>query len=141
MTLLTTLVRRPARAVRALLGDDSDDYNQLGPEAIAAARRELTEDSTVSEGRIGEAHLADYSGEFSKDVKAVVPVHTDRYEDPAPMLFDVDGDELAEFCAAYGVDVDTIGALEGATVPIRWEQGTPVPAWREIGLGFEEVTA
>lgn len=142
MTLLVALSRGVGTVRRILGRGGSDDSDQLGPEAIAAARQELRMDDRVSEARVGKARLEDYSGAFTTDLKAVVPLETHRYEDPAPLTFDVDGDDLAAFCDAYDVDVDHIGALEGATVPLRWEQGAPVPDWKALEQADdEEVTA
>ena len=132
MTLLTTLTRRPARFVRALLGATPEDSDQLGPEAIGAARHELRTDGLVTQATVGTPRLEQYGGAFTTDLKAVVPVTTARYEDPAPLTFDVDGDTLARFCEAFGADVDNIGALEGESVPLKWVNGTPVPAWDQL---------
>lgn len=132
MTLLTTLTRRPARFVRALLGATPEDSDQLGPEAIGAARHELRTDGLVTQATVGTPRLEQYGGAFTTDLKAVVPVTTTRYEDPAPLTFDVDGDTLARFCEAFGADVDNIGALEGESVPLKWVNGTPVPAWDQL---------
>lgn len=136
MTLLTTLART-AGFVRGLVGSAPEETDTLGPGAIAAARRELTENDQPTAATVGEPRLGDYSGDFTTDVKAVVPLHTPKYEDPAPMTFDVDGDDLAEFCAAYDVEVEHIGALEGATLPLQWKQGAPVPDWK--ALESEEI--
>jgi hypothetical protein len=127
-------------ALRVLLGrtstaTDEDDPDR-GPEAIARARAQLTTDTDPTEARIGEARLEDYSFEFTTDLKAVIPVHTHKYEDPAPLLLDPDGDELAEFCDAYGIEVHELGDLEGETVPLAWSQaGEPCVDWYDLTTG------
>lgn len=126
MAVLTALLR-----AFGLKNSDPEPFH--GPEEIALARQELTMDEQPSEAMIGLARLKDHGGEFSTEPKAVIPLSIhDPFEDPAPLTFDVDGDELDQFCTAFGVEVHDLGVLEGATLPIRWEQGTPVPDWRAL---------
>lgn len=126
MSILATLTR-PLKALRRLGSNPTP-----GPEAIVNARRELTADRQVLTAQLGEPRLEDYSGEFSTDVKAVVPLHTPRYTDPAPMTFDVEGPQLSDFCRALDTTVANIGDLEGESVPIYWDNGTPLPDWDAI---------
>jgi len=124
-----------AAIVRSLLPpygtNDSEPFH--GPEEIALARQELTMDEQPSEAMIGLAQLKDHGGEFSTEPKAEIPLSLhDPFADPAPLTFDVDGDELDQFCTAYGIQVDELGILKGTTLPIRWEQGTPVPDWQAL---------
>lgn len=112
-------------------GESADPEPFHGPEEIAIARQELTNSEKPTEALIGLARLSEYGGEFSTDLKAVIPLSMAKYQ-PAPLTFDVDGDALEQFCAAYGVEVHDLGALDGQTLPIRWEQGSPVPDWQAL---------
>jgi len=109
------------------VGVRSTDEATPGPEAIVRARHELDGDDHIDEATIGKPRLEDWSGEYTTDVKAVIPLHTEKYTDPAPLTVDVDGDKLAEICEGFSLDVENVALLEGATVPIQWESGTPVP--------------
>jgi hypothetical protein len=112
--------------------DDADDQPLAGPDAIGSARREIRTDSRPTEATIGRPHLEDLGGQFTRDLKAVVPLHVPGPASPPPLTFDVEGDQLIDFCNAYDVKLDQIGALEGAKVPLRWDQGAPVANWREL---------
>lgn len=129
--ILATLTRVRV-AARRKLGLTDDEGGPMPAEAIGRARQEMTDPSQPDTAKVGKAVLKNYSGEFTNDLKAVVPLRTAKYEDPAPLTFDPDGDQLERFCAAYGVDVDGIGALRGASVPLKWEQGAPVPNWEAL---------
>jgi hypothetical protein len=103
------------------------------PGEIALAREELTRDAQPDEAMIGRARLEDLGGEYATDPKAVIPLHLhDPYEDPAPLTFDVDGDQLQEFCEALGGTVDSVGQLNGKTIPVRWVQGHPEADWLSL---------
>lgn len=118
----------------------SGDEPFHGPEEIALARQELTCDDQPDEAMIGLARLEDLGGEYSTDPKAVIPLHLhDPYDDPAPLTFDVDGDQLAEFCDAYDVEVHDLGKLNGETVPIRWSQGHPYADWLSLAPVEEQA--
>jgi hypothetical protein len=119
-------------AILSLLGlgnSDNDTEPANGPEQIALARAELQDDSQPADALIGRPRLENYGGEFTDDLKAVIPLYTERYDDPAPLVFDVNGDDLTEFCAAYDLTVNEIGLLQGERVPIIWAQGQPTADW------------
>lgn len=105
----------------------------LGPDAIAQARWELQADNEVDEAVLGRPRLVDRSGQFAQQYDAVIPVHCKGdATDPANLSFDVEGEEIEAFCEAMGVAVDTIGDVEGRTVPLEWDDGTPIPRWEHM---------
>lgn len=112
---------------------ESETDEVHGPEAIALARQELTRDDQPEQAEIGLARLEDLGGEFSNDPKAVIPLRLhDPYQDPAPLTLDVDGEQLAEFCEAFGVELHDLDTLQGETVPILWSQGQPSADWLRL---------
>jgi hypothetical protein len=107
---------------------------------IAEARIELKGDDAVTHATLGTPHLADHSGKFKTDVKAMIPVETPKYQDPAPLSFDVDGSELMRFLDALDVHtVDNIDEIEGKTVPVTWTGGTPVVDWHRLASAGGEA--
>jgi len=117
--------------IKSVLGFGSTESEQeLGPEAIARAYNEVRSDYDVSVAQVGEPKLGNYNGEFDRDVKVEVPLLTAKYSDPTPITFDIESDRLDAFLDEFGIEsIEAIGELEGATIEIEWENGTPIPQW------------
>lgn len=111
----------------------AEEQTEYSAEAIARARDELTHEFVPDIAIAGEPRLVDRSGEFAQRYDAIVPLECPAdITDPAPLTFDVEGDDLERFCEAMGVTVDTIGDVEGERIPIQWTDGTPVPCWDRL---------
>lgn len=124
MTLVSLLL--------SLFGGQEDESPVDGPDAIARARLELTDDGVPSYAVLGEPMLVDRSGEFTSHYEAVIPTYIPgNTEDPANLAFDVECDALTEFCGVMDVTVDTIADVDGETVPVEWENSTPHVRWRD----------
>ena len=122
--------------IRRLLGG-SDDDDPLGPDAIATALYELSDDAQPTTGYLGTPWMANRGGEFSTHYRVIVPVEISTGVDVPDLEFDLPNglnDEDAEFydfLGQYGIEeVENLDALTGAEIDIEWTGGTPVPTWQ-----------
>lgn len=122
--------------VKSLLGCGTD-ADPMGPDAIASALYELSDDVQPAVGHLGEPWMANRGGDFSTHYRVIIPVEIDTGEDVADLEFDLPNgldDEDAEFydfLAEYGIEeVESLSALSGTEISIEWTGGTPVPTWQ-----------
>lgn len=115
--------------ILSIFGLGSSSGQPCGPDAIAQAYRELNHPDQGDSVVMGEPQLTDYSGHFDTDVKVEIPLTGSKYSNPAPLTFDLDGEELGWFLDNFGVSIDEIGQVEGKPVEVHWANGRPDPLW------------
>lgn len=106
-----------------------------GPNEIAKAYRALNGGEEPIHARLGKPRLKDY-GDFTSDYKAVIPLRSSKYEDPAPLVIDVE-DELDDFLSHFDLTVESIGELRGEVVTVAMQNGSPVPLLNSDPYGVE----
>lgn len=120
--------------------NDSEQTDDLGAEYIAEAVYGNRSVYDIDEAVLGEPVLRDFGSEYFTDYQIVIPLHADGDFDVSPFIFDVpeqptldDGSTLSVLAEYFGVEsVENIGLLEGVTVPIEWDDGSPSPAANEL---------
>lgn len=138
------------------LFSSNDTSNSLGgAETVVDAIYAAVGGHDVTYAVLGEPELREYGGSYDSDLKVVVPLTSDRYDDPAPLTFDIpdslddETSALLDFLEAIGADpagLDELGVfdIEGTQIPVTRENGKLVPLWEEFADtadGDHEVVA
>jgi len=119
------------------LGGSDDEQKVFGPDQIATARQQLNDDRRPEQATCGAPHLVQRGGDFADDYDVEIPLYVDAdVVQPQPLTFDLTGDKLEHFVEQMGTTVEEIGAVEGATIPITWTDGTAVPDWNDPESSF-----